>query len=515
MVARRFGIWAVNIFEEEMNKIKQVRWMMLAIPAAMIFSMSADAQFEDAAKWVPQSANTLVLVRTQEIFKSEIAQKQYWQAKKSQAFNAGASFLPPDTKRLLLAAQMDFEHMEPIWEVSVFEKAGDALNIVDVSERVKGNLDSINGNPAIVLPNDAFLVKVNDSTLAAMTPANRQMTSRWVQSSKAGRMNLSPYLTQAVNFADDNADIIVAFDFHDVVSHKELKKRLENSDVCKDEDLDGICDTLMTIQGITLGITINDKITGAFKMDFTGSPATLAASGKDILLAALKRNGLMIDDFDSWDMQVKPKELLMTGALTSQGMRQIGSLIEHPLVVDFAGSGGAGSGDTEVDMKTRSLQYFTNVAQLTHELDNRNYKSMSTYAKWYDKYARQIDKLSVLNVDPAVVDYGQYVASSFRDISGSLLDSNYQKNVDQQQFSDTEPYGYQWSGAYNTGYYGRWGRYSGKYNSMYNQNTRNRQIAGGRAFEAGENRAKAIVREIDAETSKVRNAMSKKYDTNF
>ena len=212
-----------------MNKIKQVRWLMLAIPAAMIFSLSAHAQFEDAAKWVPQSANTLVLVRTQEIFKSQIAQKQYWQAKKSQAFNAGASFLPPDTKRLLLASQMDFEHMEPVWEVAVFEKAGDSLNIVNVSERVKGNLDTVDGNPAIVLPNDAFLVKVNDSTLAAMTPANRQMTSRWVSSSKMGRMNLSPYLTQAVQFADDNADVIVAFDLHDVISKDSLQKRLEGS----------------------------------------------------------------------------------------------------------------------------------------------------------------------------------------------------------------------------------------------------------------------------------------------
>ena len=74
-----------------MSNIKQVRWMILAIPAAMIFSLSAQAQFDNAAKWVPQSANTLVMVRTQEIFKSEIAQKQYWQAKKSQAFSAFAS----------------------------------------------------------------------------------------------------------------------------------------------------------------------------------------------------------------------------------------------------------------------------------------------------------------------------------------------------------------------------------------------------------------------------------------
>ena len=491
-----------------MNKIKQVRWMMLVLPAAMIFSLNAQAQFDDAAKWVPQSANTLVMVRTQEIFKSELAQKEYWQAKRSAAFKAGAGFLPPDTKRLLMGAQLDFEHMEPIWEVAVFEKAGDALSIVDVSERVKGNLDSVDGNPAIVLPNDSFLVKVNDSTLAAMTPANRQMTSRWVRSSKVGRMNLSDYLSQAVQFADDNADVIVAFDLHDAISSERIKERLASGGVIKKENIDSIAKTLTTIRGLTLGITINDKITGAIKIDFTGSPAMLASSGKAVLLSALKRNGLMVDDFENWDMQVKPKELLLTGALSSEGMRQVGSLIEHPLVVDFTGSAGAGSAGAEVDMKTRSIQYFTNVEQLAGELRNRSAKGLDTYAKWFDKYAREIEKLSVLNVDPVVVDYGQYVASSFRDISGSLLDSNYQKNVEQQQFSDTEPYGYQWSG--NGSY---WGRYSN--NSMYNQNTRNRQIAGGRAREAGANRAKAIVREIDAETAKVRNEMSKKYNTNF
>ncbi len=165
-------------------------------------------------------------------------------------------------------------------------------------------------------------------------------------------------------------------------------------------------------------------------MDFSGSPATIASSGKEILLTALKRNGLMVDDFENWDMQVKPKELLLTGTLSSEGMRQIGMLIEHPLTVDFTGSAGAGSAGAEVDMKTRSIQYFTNVEQLTDELRNRSAKGLGTYAKWFDKYAREIDKLSVLNVDPVVVDYGQYVASSFRDISGSLLDSNYQKNVE-------------------------------------------------------------------------------------
>ena len=80
-----------------------------------------------------------------------------------------------------------------------------------------------------------------------------------------------------------------------------------------------------------------------------------------------------------------------------------------------------------MDMKTSSMQYFGSIQTLIKELRSKDFQAMTTYSKFFDKYARQIDNLSVLNVDPVVLSYGTYVADSFREVSGGLLDVNLQK----------------------------------------------------------------------------------------
>ena len=88
---------------------------------------------------------------------------------------------------------------------------------------------------------------------------------------------------------------------------------------------------------MTLGITINDKITGAIKIDFKSSPANLAKVGKELLIMRWRRHGVMIEDIRNWDMRVNGNQLLMMGPLSRIGLRQIGSLIEQPLIPDFEG----------------------------------------------------------------------------------------------------------------------------------------------------------------------------------
>jgi hypothetical protein len=91
----------------------------------------------------------------------------------------------------------------------------------------------------------------------------------------------------------------------------------------------------------------------------------------------------MIPDFQNWEMQVKGNRLLMMGPLSEMGLRQIGSLIEHPLVPDFLADESAGS--SQVDMKTRSMQYFGAIQTLSEELRNEKFQAMTTYAKFFSK----------------------------------------------------------------------------------------------------------------------------------
>jgi hypothetical protein len=482
---------------------------------ALIFTNRLHAQFADMAKWVPDGANAIVMVRAKDIFDSPISKKEHWRTDRLKRFKSGAALLPPSTNRLLIAAQLDFEFMEPIWQSTVFENSKSEIDITEVSKKIKGNLEDISGKQAISLPNDAYLVKVDDMTLVSMSPANRQLTARWLRSRESAAMQLSPYLKQAVQFADRNSHIIIAFDFEDVVHPDQVKRKLEESGIVDEGDMKTAPQTISTIKGLTLGINVNEQVTGSIKVDFNDNPGVLAQSGKHILLYALKQNGFMIDDFENWPMEIQGNQLRMTGPLTAMGLRQIGSFIEHPLatVLNQANSEGF-----EVDMKTRSLQYFRSVEHLMEELRGKNAKGLDTYANWFDRYARQIDNLSVLNVDPAVIDHGRYVAANFREISGMLLGVNYDKVVSRQQYSDTNaaPATEYSTTSYETygGYRNGWAGYRRSY-SEYNKNTRRRQQVTGQARLYGEQAAKEIIREVDAETAKIRGEMTEKYQTDF
>lgn len=474
----------------------------------LINSSTNAQQFDEIAKWVPESANALVMVRSKKILESPIAKKENWKLERLKQFKSGASFIPPEVDRFLMASQVDFEYADPIWQIAIFERLDKKLDVVKISERIGGNLEKVADHDAVALPNDAYAVKLDDVLLGAMVPANRQATARWLRKgNKATQAKVSPYLTEAVKFADKNADIIVAFDFSDSMNLDLIKQRIGAAGICEKSDLDSVCEAVATVKGATLGITIKDKISAAIKVDFDGSPDALTKDGKAILISALTENGLMIDDFSEWESKVMDDHMVISGPLSDAGLRQIGILIEHPIAADFVSSDPYG--DESVDMKTRSKQYFDAVHHLLDEMQDKKAKALTTYAKWFEKYAKKVDDLSVVNVDPKVIEFGTYVSDSFREVAMRLLDTNYQKAQAQQRFADR---GY----TNSSNYRGRYGYGRGGYrNSYFYNNSRNRARVSGQARLAGQKEALEIINQLESEAAKVRKEMSTKYNFDF
>lgn len=488
------------------NIITRSRCLLLLVFCVTLMSAPvAEAQFEDAAKWVPESANCIVMVRARKILDSAIGKKEKWESDRSKAFRSGASFFPTSTERLLIASQIDYEFLESVFHVGVFEKKGPAINLVDVSKRIKGNIETIADRNALELPNNSYLVQIDNSTLVSLTPANRQMATRWLRKKTSGTMNISPYLTQAVKFADSNADVIVAFDLDGVLNPEEIAKRLTESGAVDASVAEVHAKTLTTIQGITLGVTVRDKISGAIKVDFSESPADLSAVAAKIMVHALKKNGLMIDDFENWTMSTSANQIRFVGPLSSEGLRQIGSLIHQPIANDFVSDGtGSSAEDPDVNTLTRTKQYYGDVQHVLDMIRRKDLEQLNSYSKWFSRYARDIDGISVLGVDPVMTAYGSYVANAFRDISGGLNTDQLARNksVAAQGFSG--PGG----GRFNYGY--GYGTLNGR-----NYTRDARRSAGALGTEKGANNAKDVMREIDSETAKVKDAMSEKYKINF
>ena len=214
---------------------------------------------------------------------------------------------------------------------------------------------------------------------------------------------------------------------------------------------------------------------------------------------------MMIDDIESWTVTTGPTEIRLSGPLSSEGLRQIGGLIHQPLHDDFTGAGSSSLGDApEANMATKTLQYWGDVQHVVKMIRRKDVSQLNTYSKWFNRYAREIDGISVLGVDPVMVDYGTYVANTFRDVSGGLDDSDLSRarNIASQGFSGPG------SRSFNYGY---------GYGTISSRNyTRNsRRTAGTISTMAGKDNAMKVLRELASESAKVSRAMTEKYQMNF
>jgi hypothetical protein len=431
-----------------------------------------------AAPLDPEEANSLVIAARRKDFQEPaISSDQNWLAKwKKLKSREWLSFrLPPSN--CVIGSQFDYEYMEPLFTTSVFEKTGSPIVLSKVADMVKGNITMLTGFDSLESGNDSYLVKLSDNVLASYAPANRQAVICWLQNQPKSTGGLSPYLSQAAKFADENADVIISFDMQHVLDPSEIAKRIQNFESLKGVDADTAVKVLETLQGLTLGITVKSGITGSIKIDFTDNPMLLTNVAKAFLLEALGKRGLMIDDFENWELKHSNNQFLMSGPLSPAGLRQISLLINHPLREVVSASSTEG-GVTQTDMGTSTKQYYDQVNQILEDFRSRpQVKNLNTYASWFDRFARKIDELPVLNVDDAMIQFGQSVSNQFRDISTGLR-AELTKTQDATSYQNSA-YGYR-------GYYGSY--------SYYYDNSKARNAATSIDRQAGSNQARACDR---------------------
>ena len=88
-------------------------------------SSLADDEFQDLVNQIPRSANAVVLLNMEKAKNSPLGLKEDWNAKVEEAFESGLVRMPPQATRFVLASQIDFEFMEPLWDAAVIELSED------------------------------------------------------------------------------------------------------------------------------------------------------------------------------------------------------------------------------------------------------------------------------------------------------------------------------------------------------------------------------------------------------
>ena len=436
----------------ETRTMKQVQTVLLMSVAVLAVQSTASAQFEDLLRRIPRAANALVVIDVTAVHASELAKRDGWKRKHEATFSERPIMLPPETDKIVLAAQLNpTRNFEEAWELAVMHLT-DTLSMRSIARAEGGYVDTINGLQAAWTPSEAYFVGLEPKTVGVMYPANRQLVSRWADFSRQNQVvEISAYLQKATKSVDQTAQIVMALDLKDVVQPHKVRQGLEDSQLLKGNErkIDQLAALLPTIQGVTLTVRLGRTARGTLSVDFAESSAPFANFAKPIVLYALDKFEVHLEDLEQWNVELEGNSLVMEGALSTNGMRRIFSLLEIPTtkfstLKDVPPT----PGSTESVAKA-SQTYFKSVVVLIDDLQSTLKRTRDNHAVWMERYGQKIDRLPILNVDENLLEYGAKVAETFRAMSVAERTSNVRSGVRKSQVYGN--YSYQHNGH---GYYG-------------------------------------------------------------
>ncbi len=483
-----------------------LRFSVIWSAVCFFFLASASAaDFDKLLAKVPREANIVMLLNPEAIFASPLAVKEKWSEQYDQAFAAGLGHISPNVKRLALAAQFDLELKEPTWQVAAAE-VKTPLSLAAFARDHRGALDNFDGTPAVALRNDCYLLAFAETDVALMSPANRQAIARWKRNTAAkSAPELSPFLTKAVAFADKDL-LLQAIDLQDAIPPEVIRNWLKNAKSPGTVDRNVIAPILDSVEGATLQIRIHDQIVVRVVVTFGKDAKPLVPIAKPLLSEVLQSSGLALDDVANWKVEEAAGGIAFQGPLTKTSLRRLISLMEQP-VADLSATQEKSPADIaaktaahdEAVKREATLKYFKALKTQMQDLkeDKDDAVTMGHIAQWMDYGAKQVSRTPQLDVDPAMLDFGEYLGSQLRAAAGCLrgigINTGYRAA----------------SSSVATGYDG----YSYPTDPEYRRDQKRGIQQEERAVGAAG--ARKIVAEVQGEVAKIRRAMTEKYRVEF
>jgi len=478
----------------------------VALPAAARAQAAED--WRSLLHQVPGSANVVMLADVQAL-RQHAENEGKDDAGGGQAIRDLSAELSSDVRKLAVGALVDFDRMEPHWELGVFEMQN--LPSAAVLARLeRGYVDQVGKDSVVWSPRGVYLAPLGNDLLATAWPANRQFMSRWLARGGQPTRTLSPYLESSAKMVTGSVPVVVALDFENVVAVGPAKKKLATTKALADSPnaVPEVAELLAGLRGLVFAVEVKDAVRGTIRLDFDRPPTALAQVGKPLLLEALARRGAMLPDLENWKPRVAGNSFSLTGSLGPGSLPILLGFLVSPSSVGAIDKTEVSASDEPADSGTRMLtgtkKYFESVNRIVRDVRNFKCKTFGEKALWNDRQARKVDNLPTLDVDEDMIVFGEQVARLLRgagvDIRGANISAGMQKS---RGGGTTSGWGYD---GYGNAYYGTY-----VINSDVGEN---RQLAAQARGEGASSQIDAIA-QIDELTGQMRRGMTKKYNTQF
>jgi hypothetical protein len=411
-------------------------------------------QFDDLMLRVPGGANALVLIDVDAFYSSPMATSKGWKATFERKWADQPILLPPEAKRFVLASHLDpLNNLRSDWEAAVVE-LGTPIPMTTIARAEGGYLDSIDSTPVVWAPSHAYFVQLDQSLLGVMYPDDRQALARWMMLSKTGQnAPLSRYLKEATKKLRSAGQIVLAVDLENVAQPHRMDRALKESGLLNGKNVSPmvVAETLSSLKGVTVAINFESQPMTEARIEFGSNIRTIKPFAKELVLTAMSRLGIPIEDLKGWKVTVDTDSITLRGILSEKGLRLLSSFLELP-TSKFSTL--AKESESKVDPAKAtldaSLRYFKQLEKLIDDLK----EGLKTDAKtaWYEKTARRIDNLPILHVDDELLAFGANTAKALRETSEQ--GRNIGRQNSESQMAAVTSYGNYYSDGYgNYGYY--------------------------------------------------------------
>jgi hypothetical protein len=481
-----------------------------AVMVILALSTIAHANFKQLSQRLPASSNAVIAVNVAKLLETPYAKSEQWTERSADAWAKQPLMIPPGAKRVLMAADVKTSSMDSNWEMSLLEM--DKLpTIQELAKAEGGHIDRVWDKDAVASPINAYFVPLDGTTLASITPAERAAIAKWVRTPVKPEGNVtSDYIKGVLATLGDTTDIVMALDLEGAFGVPNIRRWLDENEIKEidPKQLDEVARLLGTMKGITLTITVKDDVNGKAVVELDRDAALLKPSAKSIMLGVMNTAGLRIDDIKQWTFDTSGKQITMAGKLSTPALRKLLSIVQSPIpaaTVATKQSAGSGEGSMPSSPAEASQRYYKVIAA---NLDNfRPGTSLAETATWGRATTKRIDQLPILNVDPALVEWGTMVSTRLKQAIASGAVGQTQVNARVAGIADP---------GYTSYTYDNEGNYQTDINRVEQENAkRQRRQASLEQKAQAQEQAMRIINEIAESRPKIRAAMVEKYQVEF
>lgn len=481
--------------------------VIVAALVALVPAIQLRASFQTLAERLPPATNTLVAVNVDKILNSPLATEEGWRQDLQARWDKQPLMIPPGADRLLTAAWVKMPAMDSVWEVSVIEM--DKVPTADELAKAEGGyVDKVWDKIAACSPINAYFVPMDGRTLATLTPADRTEIVRWVrQVPKPGGQVTSGYIQEVVSSLNDKTDILMAIDLEAAFGLPKIRHFLANAEIQEipANQRDDVAAILSTLKGLTLEIGVDKDIHGKVTFHLDRDTDRLRLAAKPLTLAVLTMGGMRLDDLKEWNFTVSGKQVRGEGKLSRPALRQLLGLVQSPIPAATTAPKNPPAGQPTSDPVVASQRYYKSICTMLDGVSAA--ASAKDMAVWVRNASRRIDQLPILNVDPALVEWGALVGTKLKQAAGVMGVAQTQINARVAGVQDPE---------YGGSYYDNNGYYVNNYDSsaVENANRQRRQVALEQRGQA-QQQALTIINSITETRPKIRAEMVNKYKVEF